>query len=108
MKVKVKLSLSTLTDGRERFAGKSGVVERAPLGRLVYLDPTNPEAGVEHVEAAYEVRFPDGDEAVFTADQLDGEGLIPHVDGAGRTPFGPLEVQAAVVVDSAKVKKVKA
>lgn len=102
MTVKVRSELAALTDGRERFAGRSGVIERAPIGRLgIGPDPLTPG---ELFEAAYEVRFSDGDEAIFMAHELEGEGLIEHRPLEG-LPFGGKDAGASV--DGAKVKAVK-
>ena len=101
MKVKVLAKVKALTDGRERFAGRAGEVVRPPHGRLVESG-----GGLEHVEAAYEVRFEDGDEAVFGADELEGEGLLRHVEAGGRPVVGARE--AAAAGDAASVKKVSA
>lgn len=75
MKVKVKAELSKLTDGRERFAGRSGVVERPAAGRMAQ-HPTDDLLPGEHHEHAYEVRFSDGDEAMFLGSELEGEGVV--------------------------------
>lgn len=74
MKVKVRPELARLTDGRQRFAGREGVVERAPMGRLAATD--DPLVPGEHFEHAYEVRFDDGDEAIFLGNELEGDGVI--------------------------------
>lgn len=75
MKVKVKLELSKLTDGRERFAGKSGVVERAPMGRMAQ-HPEDDLLPGDQFEHAYEVRFADGDEAIFLGSELEGPEVV--------------------------------
>ncbi len=74
VKVKVRPEVGELTDGRARFAGREGTIERAPLGRLAAV--TGTALPGEHFEHAYEVRFDDGDEAIFTAQELEGEGLV--------------------------------
>ena len=93
MKVKVRAELASLTDGRERFAGKEGLVERAPFGRLA-ADPENPTLPGEHFEHAYEVRFSDGDEAVFLGSELEGEGVSPFQALKGPA-FGGREAAAS-------------
>lgn len=75
MKVKVKPELSKLTDGRERFAGRPGVVERAPMGRMAQ-HPTDDLLPGDHFEHAYEVRFADGDEAIFLGSELEGAEVV--------------------------------
>ena len=71
LRVSVKPELAGLTDGRERFAGREGIVERPPAGRLAQ-HPDDPLLPGEQFEHAYTVKFDDGDEAVFLAGELEG------------------------------------
>lgn len=107
MKVKVKQELDSLTDGRERFAGKSGVVTRAPIGRLGVgkNEAGEDDFGVpgELFEAAYEVDFKDGEQATFLAHELEGEGLLEHKAVVGPI-FGGKD--AASAGEGASVKEV--
>ena len=100
MKVKVRAELAELTDGRERFAGREGIVERAPMGRLAATD--DPLVAGEHFEHAYEVRFDDGDEAIFLGNELEGEGVVDFRPLEGPA-FGGRE--AAVSRENASVEE---
>ena len=102
MKVKVRAELASLTDGRERFAGRVGVVERAPMGRLAATE--DPLVPGEHFEHAYEVRFDDGDEAIFLGNELEGDGIVDFrpLDGPA---FGGREEAGAS--EGARVKATK-
>lgn len=86
--VKVKAELSKLTDGRERFAGREGTIDhRAPIGKILKVGEDADGNDInQHFDAAYEVRFEDGDEATFLSNELEGEDLIEHVPSEDFTP----------------------